>query len=99
MILVRPPEPARDLAGGDAADPYLSDRGREQVARLAAVLGHESLSAVYSSPMRRAIETAAVLGAAVGLEPVTDDGLAEFDRGADYLHFEDVEGPNSPYNR
>jgi probable phosphoglycerate mutase len=66
------------------ADPALSDEGRAQAVRLAGWLGREPIDAVYVSPMRRAVETAAPLADALGVEPVVDDELAEFDRDAHF---------------
>jgi broad specificity phosphatase PhoE len=42
----------------------------------------EQLAAVYSSPLRRALETAEVLAASHGLEPVPVDDLREVDVGS-----------------
>lgn len=64
------------------ADPPLNGAGREQAAGLAVELAHEELAAVYSSPLRRALETAEVVAAARGLEPVAVDALQEVDVGS-----------------
>jgi broad specificity phosphatase PhoE len=50
------------------ADPPLSDLGRWQAAEAAAKLGQ--LDAIVSSPQQRALETAAILGGALGIGPV-----------------------------
>jgi probable phosphoglycerate mutase len=63
-------------------DTELNDRGREQSHALAQALRDEGLRAVYSSPLRRAHETARIVGAAIGLEPILDDRLVEADAGA-----------------
>jgi probable phosphoglycerate mutase len=67
-------------SGGD--DPVLSDRGRAQ-AELAArfVATHGGLSAVLTSPMRRARQTAEVVAGALRCELVVDDDLRECDFG------------------
>jgi broad specificity phosphatase PhoE len=51
-----------------APDPPLSGRGREQVRRLAERVRRLRFDAIYSSPMRRAMETAAALAADVRVE-------------------------------
>ena len=79
MWLIRHGLPVR-IDGGDApADPGLAPDGIDQADRLAAWWAPHGADAVYSSPMRRAIETAAPLAAALGVEPVVDAGLEEFD--------------------
>lgn len=52
------------------ADPELSERGRTQAAALGQALRGRRLSAVYSSPLRRARETAEIAVSGTGL-PVT----------------------------
>ena len=63
-------------------DTRLNDRGREQSRALAQALRSEGLRALYSSPLLRAAETARIVGAAIGLEPVFDERLVEADAGA-----------------
>ena len=62
-------------------DTRLNDRGREQARELAGALASEGLRALYSSPLARASETAAIIGAGIGLEPVLDRRLMEADSG------------------
>jgi broad specificity phosphatase PhoE len=62
-------------------DVDLSTEGREQVTRLAQRLADDRVRAVYSSPMRRTMDTAAILGAPHALEPLTRDGLREINHG------------------
>jgi broad specificity phosphatase PhoE len=64
------------------ADPPLNETGRAQAAELAAELEGVELAAVYSSPLRRAVETAEVVAAEHGLEPVAVDALREVDVGS-----------------
>jgi broad specificity phosphatase PhoE len=64
------------------ADPPLNETGRAQAAELAAELEGVELAAVYSSPLRRAIETAEVVAAEHGLEPLAVDALREVDVGS-----------------
>lgn len=58
-------------------DPRLTDRGREQAASVAELLASEDVAAVYSSPLRRALETAAVIANRLGRELVLDERLQE----------------------
>jgi broad specificity phosphatase PhoE len=64
------------------ADPPLNRTGRAQAVDLSVALMAEQLAAVYSSPLRRALETAEVLAASHGLEPVPVDELREVDVGS-----------------
>ena len=52
-----------------------------QVERLADRLAAAPLAAVYSSPLRRTVTTATVVGSPHGLTPVLADGLREIDHG------------------
>lgn len=71
-------------------DSILNDRGRAQAAGLAGRLVGLGLVALYSSPLRRAHETAAIVAARTGLEVVLDERLVEADVGnwAGMLHSE-----------
>jgi len=64
------------------ADPPLNATGRAQAVDLSVELMAEELAAVYSSPLRRAYETAEVVAASRGLEPVPVDDLREVDVGS-----------------
>jgi len=64
------------------ADPPLNATGCAQAVELSVELMAEDLAAVYSSPLRRAYETAEVVAASRGLEPVTVDALREVDVGS-----------------
>jgi broad specificity phosphatase PhoE len=64
------------------ADPPLNSTGRAQAVDLSVALMAEELAAVYSSPLRRALETAEVVAASHGLEPVSVDDLREVDVGS-----------------
>ncbi len=59
----------------------LNAAGRAQASALAASLAGTPLAAVYSSPLARALETAAVLAAPHALAPVVEPGLLELDFG------------------
>ena len=64
------------------ADPPLNATGRAQAAELAAELKAVGLAAVYSSPLRRALETAQAVAAEHSFEPVAVDALREVDVGS-----------------
>jgi broad specificity phosphatase PhoE len=63
------------------ADTSLNDAGRRQAGDLAAVLRSEPLSAVYTSPLRRARETATIVAAELGLDAHELEELREIDVG------------------
>jgi broad specificity phosphatase PhoE len=86
LLLIRHAEPVRIAPGSTTApaDPGLTDRGRAQAVRLARWLAHEPIDAVVSSPLRRAGETAKVVGDALAVDVEVVDGLMEYDAEADY---------------
>ena len=98
LLLIRHGLPVRrETTDGSPADPELDVAGRDQAERLARWLAVEGIDAVYVSPMRRALETAAPLAAAVGVEPVVDDEVAEFDRASHfYIPIEELKATNDP---
>jgi len=65
-----------------STDVPLSDVGRRQAQLLALRLKPILVDALYSSPLGRALETARVIGEAIGREPVVDRRLAELNYGA-----------------
>jgi probable phosphoglycerate mutase len=71
---------AEDRFAG-STDVPLSDEGRRQAAALGARLADDGIAAVYCSPMRRTIETAALIAEPHKLPPVTRPGLREIDHG------------------
>ena len=77
LVLIRHGLPVRSA---QSADPPLHDEGHDQSRKVAQWLAGETFDAVYSSPMLRAIETAAPLLAHSGHELRHHDGIAEFDR-------------------
>ena len=64
------------------ADPPLNDTGRAQAARLAAEVADVELAAVYSSPLRRAFETAERVAGPHDVTPIALDALREVDVGS-----------------
>lgn len=99
IVLVRHALPVRIDAthDGSPADPQLSQRGHEQAERLVEVLALEDVDALYSSPSRRARETAAPLERALGMTAEIDDGLAEFDsKDSSYVPVEELKAAGDP---
>lgn len=97
LLIIRHGLPVRIDDAGGPADPELSADGRAQAQRLADWLKHERITAIVTSPMRRAVQTAEPLAAAFGLEPVVDDEVAEFDRGQHfYVPLEELKASRDP---
>jgi broad specificity phosphatase PhoE len=69
----------RDHRWQGHADPPLNAVGREQARALAAALRDVRLDALYSSDLRRALETAAIVARAKRLAVITDPALREID--------------------
>ena len=70
----------------------LSEQGRWQAARLGERLSQENITAIYSSPLSRALETARIVAGHCRLEPVICDGLREIGHGHwEGMKREDVE--------
>ena len=80
LLLIRHGLPQRLEGDAAPADPVLAPTGLAQAGSLAAWLAKEDLAAIYSSPMHRAVQTAAPLADRKGMEVTVDDDLAEFDR-------------------
>jgi alpha-ribazole phosphatase len=78
-LLIRHAEPSEDARGRcyGRLDVGLSPRGLEQARTLGRALARAQLEAVYASPRRRAVETAAALGP----PPIVDERLRELDFG------------------
>jgi probable phosphoglycerate mutase len=68
------------LQGG--VDAPLSPRGRAQAAALAARLQGTAFDGLYTSPLRRARDTAAICARVLGLAPVPVEGFREIGLGA-----------------
>jgi probable phosphoglycerate mutase len=82
LILVRHALPHRGAAGANGvADPGLTELGRRQAARVVGAVDGERIAAIYTSPQRRARETAEPLAAALGTAATVTAGLAEYDSG------------------
>jgi broad specificity phosphatase PhoE len=64
------------------ADTPLNEDGRNQAKELANLLAAEPVTALYTSPLRRATETAEIIAAKLGVEPRALEALREIDVGA-----------------
>jgi len=62
-------------------DTPLNDVGREQARELGERILDEGLRSIWSSDLSRASDTAAIVGARIGLEPRLDPRLREANRG------------------
>ena len=99
LVLVRHGESAAQAGGflaGHGACTGLSDRGRAQAQALASRLAEGELGpvgALYASEMARAVETATIIGPALGLaEPRIDCGVCELHPGdADGLTWAEID--------
>lgn len=99
LLLIRHALPVRIDEGqhGGPADPHLAPAGVEQAKALARWLEQEAIDAVWSSPMKRAVETAAPLAHTLGLSIEVEEGLAEYDRDAtSYIPIEELKAANDP---
>jgi probable phosphoglycerate mutase len=79
-----------DDAVADQRDPPLSELGQRQAQATARVLRGQAIDAICSSPSTRAIDTAAVIAAEVGLPVRVVPGIEEFGM------FRDLPGDRSP---
>ena len=79
LILVRHGLPERRE---DTSDPDLDVSGHDQAGRVARWLAPETIHEVWSSTMRRAVQTAEPFAAQAGLPIRQHPGLVEFDRGS-----------------
>jgi len=64
------------------ADPPLNETGWAQAEELADRLADERIDAIYSSDLRRAAETAEIVGARLGLPVEHEPGLREIEVGS-----------------
>lgn len=74
-------EPVGQAIAGRSAGVHLSERGKAEVTSLASRLSALPITAVYSSPLERALETAAPIAERKGLLVATAPGLIEIDFG------------------
>jgi len=84
LLLVRHGETDwnRELRFQGQADPPLNDAGRAQARELARTLAEVEIDAVYTSDLRRAVETAEIVAAGRGIPILAEPGLREVDVGS-----------------
>src|SRR5260370_30044369 len=70
---------ADEVVDGGYDDQSLSELGRRQSLALAERMREISVAAIYSSPMKRAWQTASFIGDALGLKVCVDEELREVD--------------------
>jgi len=73
--------PNRDGLVLGRADPELTEEGRRQAARLGEALAGEPVTAILTSPLLRARQTAEAVAAACGVPVTVDERLVEIDWG------------------
>jgi probable phosphoglycerate mutase len=99
LLLVRHAIPVRIDEGSvdGPADPHLSPLGVAQAKAVATWLAHEQVDAIWCSPMRRALETAAPVAETLQHPITVDEGLSEYDREAlSYIPIEELKAANDP---
>jgi alpha-ribazole phosphatase/probable phosphoglycerate mutase len=84
LCLIRHGEPAPEAHGRcyGSSDIGLSETGRAQAARAGARLASEGIAVIYSSPLRRAVESARILADTVRCPLEIEPALREVDFGA-----------------
>ena len=84
LILIRPGLPEKRVnEDGSPADPPLSETGLKQADQVAQWLKDVHLDRLYSSPMQRALQTAAPIARLKNMEVEIRDGVAEYDQQSD----------------
>ena len=59
----------------------LTEQGKEQAEQAGEMIKSLNISAIYSSPIDRAMQTAEIVGKHCGIKPISDDRLIELDMG------------------
>lgn len=97
LILIRHALPVRRELTEGRADPELSEVGRTQSRYLGEYLASEHLDAVYTSSMRRAVETAQPVVADRDIELRIEPDVAEYDKDSpEYVPVEELKASNDP---
>ena len=84
LLLVRHGETEYNREGrwqGAGSDPPLNAKGRLQARMLSRQLAGRPVTVLYTSPQRRARETAVIIGSSLGLDPHLMPALGEIDHG------------------
>ena len=97
IILVRHALPLRREGTIGPADPELSEIGHQQARHASDYLQTEKINALYTSPMKRAVQTCAPLAHALNLTPTVVQGIAEWDQNSnEYVPIEELKASNDP---
>jgi probable phosphoglycerate mutase len=97
LLLIRHALPDRVELEVGAADPELSEQGRAQAGHLAGYLAIEHRDALYSSPLRRAWQTAEAVSPGRGVDIVASRGVAEWDmNSSEYVPLEELKAADDP---
>ena len=91
VILVRHCESIANSKGihqGQRVDTSLSEKGKEQARKVARALKDEKIESIYSSDLKRAMETAQEIAKFHNIKVISDKRLREFDSG-DFTHLKD----------
>lgn len=95
--MVRHGLPVRKELETGAADPELAEEGHHQAELMAEYLSTEGIDAIYTSPLRRAVQTAAPLERKLGLTATVVDDVAEYDRlSSEYIPIEELKAAGDP---
>lgn len=83
LVLIRHGEPEREAEGRcyGRLDIGLSDAGRKQIQDKLKLIRNFKAVALYASPLKRAMESAAIAGASLGLQPTVAPDLQEINFG------------------
>ena len=82
LILVRHGLPVRRENTDGPADPELSVEGHEQARLFGEYMRVEQIDGLYSSPLKRAHQTALPLSGFIGVTPEIVPGVAEWDQNS-----------------
>ena len=92
LLVIRHARPEAEVRDDGPADPPLSPLGLRQAEATADFLAGETVDAIVTSTMRRAIETGRPLAERLDINPERLDGLKESDhRRASYTPMEDMD--------
>src|SRR2546426_12599124 len=91
LVFVRHAEPFRIEESEGPADPELTERGHTQSDAVARWLAAEKFDVLYSSPLRRALQTAEHISKQTGLAIQICDDIREYDAGFNaYIPYEQL---------
>ncbi|TSC88131.1 MAG: putative phosphoglycerate mutase [Microgenomates group bacterium Gr01-1014_16] len=93
IYLIRHGQSVANLTGkfqGQRYDTDLTNQGRLSAQKIAATFLTENISAIFSSPLKRAIQTAEIISGTLNIPVSKDDRLKETDHG-DWSSLNDAE--------